>query len=163
MMARKVQVVVIAPVGVTVSVKAACDYSTLVFSSVAEFERWRVDASRSVPSTIAAVVRRALMLSSISTDRTRPAIDWLSSRSSVPTVKQLAAAWSSRRSFFRTWKADMPMSPQEFLRLVRCLHAEELLGRGVDEKEAAEMSGFGTVGVMRRALAHRQGSNGNGS
>lgn len=162
-MARKVQVVVIAPIGVTVTVNAACDHSVLVFPSVADFERWRDGASPEKTPSISAAVNRALTLSQVAPDRTRPAMEWLSSRSSVPTVKELAAAWSSRRSFFRIWKTDMPMSPHEFLHLVRCLHAEELLGGAVEEKLAAEQSGFATVGAMRRAIAQRQAKTGSDS
>lgn len=151
-MDRSVQVVVIAPVDVTVAVKTECRHSTLVFSSIAEFERWRVGHPSRGPSTIGGFVREALELSGITVDATRPAIDWLSHRHTVPTVKELAGMWSSRRSFFRAWKRDAPVSPHEFLALVRALHAESLLLHGLTEKEAVKKSGFSTPAAMRSAL-----------
>jgi AraC-like DNA-binding protein len=150
-MTRNVQVVVIAPVEVTVAVNATCRHSTIVFSSIAEFERWRVAHAR-LPATIAGFVREALILSAITVDATRPAVEWLCHRHAVPTVKELAATWSSRRSFFRAWKRDAAMSPHEFLLLVRTLHAESLLLHDITEKEAAKKSGFSTAAAMRRAL-----------
>lgn len=145
----------IAPVGVSVDVKASCRHSTVVFSSIAEFERWRAAGEVHRRPTIASYVQEALTLAGIKTDSIRPAIDWLRHRASVPTVKELAAAWSSRRSFFRAWKADAPITPREFLHFVRCLQAEDLLHRGMHEREVVKATGFRNVAEMRTALRRR--------
>lgn len=154
-MAHIARVVVIAPVGVTVTVKGSSRRSTLVFSSISEFERWRHGAAHSSP-TIAPYVQKALSLVGGKRAAIEPALDWLSRRHSAPTVKEFCASWSSRRSFFRVWKREMSVSPGEFLQLIRCLHAEALLRRGMGDREVARKIGFRTIAAMQRAIKERK-------
>jgi AraC-like DNA-binding protein len=155
-MARNVEIVVIAPVGVAVDVKTPCRHSTLVFSSIGEFERWHHGENEEDDrmSTIAPFVRKAMSLTGMTINATRPAMSWLCRRVTVPTVKELAAIWSSRRSFFRAWKEDAPVSPHEFLQLVRSLQAEELLRKGMQAGEVARKTGFRSAAVMRETMGH---------
>jgi methylphosphotriester-DNA--protein-cysteine methyltransferase len=150
-MTRTIEVVVIAPAGVSIDVKSPCRHSTLVFSSVDEFERWHRGELRPV-ETIERHVAEALERAGARVSRVRPAMDWLSRQQRVPSVKEFSARWSSRRSFFRTWKTELPLSPDAFLRLVRRLHAESLLRRGMHATEVARVTGFRTVRIMRSAL-----------
>src|SRR6185503_12321563 len=151
-MTRIANVVVIAPVGVTVTVKSPCRHHTLIFSSVQEFERWRHGGGSHAQATIAPYVRKALSMVKGTPNALGPVIDWLSRRHTTPTVKELSAAWSSRRSFFRAWKCEMTVSPRELLHLIRCLHAADLLRRGMAEREVMKKIGFRTVATLHRAL-----------
>jgi transcriptional regulator GlxA family with amidase domain len=137
--------------GVTVTVKGPDPHATLVFSSIAEFERWRHGAVYA-PATIASYVQEALSLLGGTRGAIEPALDWLSRRHSTPTVKEFCASWSSRRSFFRAWKQGMHVSPREFLNLVRCLHAEDLLRHGMADREVARKLGFRTATAMHQVI-----------
>jgi AraC-like DNA-binding protein len=79
-------------------------------------------------------------------------LDWLCRQQCAPSVKELSAHATSRRSFFRTWKRDLPVSPNDLLRLVRRLQVEDLLARGVPEREVAKVAGFQKVAAMRQFI-----------
>jgi AraC-like DNA-binding protein len=147
-MARQNEVIVIAPPEAMLEIRPADGYSTVTFASVDEFERWR----RTSRPTLARYVRQAF--ESIHGCHPRRAeLEWLCHQQRVPSVKELSFHASSRRSFFRVWKRDVPASPNEFLQLVRRLHAEDLLGRGLAEREVARVTGFRNVAAMRQAVS----------
>jgi AraC-like DNA-binding protein len=157
-MTRRVRVVVIAPAIVSVTIEGPCRHEVVAFSSIPEFERWRHGTVRA-PATIAPFVQKALsIVKGKQGEKTTVALGWLRSRHSVPTVKEFSGAWSSRRSFFRAWKDDMNVSPREFLHLIRSLYAENLLRRGMDEKDVANKIGVRSVASMHRAIAERHGA-----
>ena len=54
--------------------------------------------------------------------RTQEVIAALSRREKVPSVKEMLADCSSRRSFYRSWSEDIGEAPAEFLDRVRLLH-----------------------------------------
>lgn len=146
-MHRHNEVIVIAPPGAAVEVKSPAGYSTVVFASVEEFERWR----RTARPTLARYVRQALDAVGAASVR-RAELDWLCRQQCAPSVKELSAHATSRRSFFRTWKRDLPVSPNDLLRLVRRLQVEDLLARGVPEREVAKVAGFQRVAAMRQFI-----------
>jgi hypothetical protein len=114
-------VFVIAPDGVTVHVRKA-DIPVLRFASSAEFERWRRGSSARVEAAVDAVLgEMGIDLSSCSA-RTQEIILHLRERESVPSVKELVAGSSSRRSFYRSWSDDIREMPAVFLDRVRLRH-----------------------------------------
>ena len=114
-------VVVIAPSDVPVQVRAA-NAPVLRFESSEEFEQWsHGSAARVAAAVYAALAERNVDLASCS-PRTQEIIARLCDRPTVPSVKELFAPCSSRRSCYRSWSDDIPATPAEFLTRVRLLH-----------------------------------------
>jgi hypothetical protein len=114
-------VVVIAPSDVPVQVRAA-NAPVLRFASSEEFEQWSHGSAARVAAAVqAALAEYGVDLASCS-PRTQEIIARLCERPIVPSVKELFAACSSRRSCYRSWSDDVPVTPAEFLTRVRLLH-----------------------------------------
>lgn len=114
-------VVVIAPSDVPVQVRAP-NAPVLRFESSEEFRQW----SRGAAARVAAAVYAALDELHVDlvkcSPRTQEVIARLCERPVIPSVKELFAYGSSRRSFYRSWSEDIPETPAEFLTRVRLLH-----------------------------------------
>lgn len=111
-------VVVIAPRDVPVQVRAA-NAPVLRFESSEEFEQWSRGASERVAAAVyAALAEWSIDLESCS-QRTQEIIARLCERPTIPSVKELFAPCSSRRSCYRSWSDDIPATPAEFLTRVR--------------------------------------------
>jgi hypothetical protein len=114
-------VVVIAPSDVSVQVRAL-NAPVLRFESSEEFEQWSHGASVRVAAAVyAALAELNVELASCS-PRTQEVITKLCERPTIPSVKELFATVSSRRSCYRSWSEDIPEAPAEFLTRVRLLH-----------------------------------------
>jgi len=114
-------VVVIAPEDVPVHVRKA-DVPVLRFASPAEFERWRRGSCAGLEAAVyAALVDLGIDITACSL-RTQEVIAQLKVRETVPSVKELLAISSSRRSFYRSWTDDIGETPAAFLDRVRLLH-----------------------------------------
>ncbi len=117
----KSTVVVIAPSDVPVQVRAA-NAPVLRFESSEEFEQWsHGSAARVAAAVYAALAEWDVDLEACS-PRTQEIIARLCDRPTVPSVKELFALCSSRRSCYRSWSDDIPATPAEFLTRVRLLH-----------------------------------------
>ncbi|HYI10592.1 MAG TPA: hypothetical protein VEK57_16145 [Thermoanaerobaculia bacterium] len=115
-------VFVIAPTDVSVQVRAA-NASVLRFESSEEFEQWSHGSAAGVAVAVyAALAEWNIDLSTSCSLRTQEIIARLCERPIVPSVKELFAVCSSRRSCYRAWTEDLPVMPAEFLTRVRLLH-----------------------------------------
>jgi len=138
-------VFVIAPTDVSVQVRAT-DAPVLRFTTSAEFERWSHDSSARVAAAVyAALAELNIDLSSCS-PRTQEVIVRLCERETIPSVKELFAACSSRRSFYRSWNDDIHETPSAFLTRVRLLH---LRSSAAHDDSAAQGGTPGGSDVMR--------------
>lgn len=117
----KPTVVVIAPSDIPVHVRAP-HAPVLRFETPDEFRQW----SHGAAARVAAAVDAALAELNIEVDscspRTQEIIARLRERPTVPSVKEMFAACSSRRSCYRSWSDDIPVSPADFLTRVRLQH-----------------------------------------
>jgi hypothetical protein len=121
-------VVVIAPKDVPVQVRAA-NAPVLRFESSEEFEQWSRGASERVEAAVyAALAEGDIELASCS-PRTQEIIARLCERPTIPSVKELFASCSSRRSCYRSWSDDIPVTPAEFLTRVRLRHLRASIGQ----------------------------------
>ena len=119
----KPTVVVIAPSDVPVQVRTA-NAPVLRFESSEEFEQWsHGSAARVAAAVYAALAEWNIDLARCS-PRTQEIITRLCDRPTVPSVKELFAACSSRRSCYRSWSDDIPATPAEFLTRVRVLRLQ---------------------------------------
>jgi hypothetical protein len=125
MIARRSQpqpaVFVIASTDVPVHVRPAYG-PVLRFATSDEFERWRRNASAHVAAAVSAALAELDVDLSRCSPRTQEVLAHLSARESIPSVKELFAACSSRRSFYRSWSDDIGETPAAFLMRVRLLH-----------------------------------------
>lgn len=113
-------VVVIAPRDVPVQVRAA-NAPVLRFETSEEFEQWSHGSAAKIAAAVdAALAEWSVDLSSCS-PRTQEIIARLRERPTIPSVKELFAACSSRRSCYRSWSENIPATPVEFLTRVRLL------------------------------------------
>ncbi len=114
-------VVIIGPREIPVQVRAP-RAEVLRFDTSAEFEKWRKRSSQS----ITAAVHQALAELNVDLDacspRVQEVIAALCRRESIPSVKEMSADTSSRRSFYRSWSEDIGVSPAAFLERVRLHH-----------------------------------------
>ena len=118
---RSQTVVVIAPSHVPVQVRAA-NAPVLRFESSQEFEQWsHGSAARVAAAVYVALAEWNIDLTSRS-PRTQEIIARLCESPTIPSVKELFATCSSRRSCYRSWSEDIPVTPAEFLTRVRLLH-----------------------------------------
>ena len=128
-------VFVIAPTDVPVQVRAA-HAPVMRFSTSAEFERWsHASAARVAAAVYAALAELNVDLTSC-TPRTQEVLMRLCERETIPSVKELFAACSSRRSFYRSWNDDIRETPAAFLRRVHLLHLRTSAAR--DDSGAAQ-------------------------
>ena len=132
--------------------------AVLAFSSVDEFERWRVDHC-DADRTLRTDVEQALHELQCAIDRLpaklRRVLESLEHRTDVPALLEMTDWWPSRRSFYRTWSAHFECPPSRFLGRIRTLHAARLLQTGLPAKEVAYKAGFSSVDQMRRHVGRR--------
>lgn len=114
-------VFVIAATDVSVHVRAAAG-PVLRFATSAEFERWSHESSARIGAAVNAALDELQIEPSRCSPRTQEVLANLCERESLPSVKELFAACSSRRSFYRSWTDDIGESPAAFLMRVRLLH-----------------------------------------
>lgn len=92
------------------------------FASSDEFERWRKGSSARVQAAVYAALSELGIELDTCSPRTQEVIAALKERETVPSVKELLASCSSRRSFYRSWTDDIGETPALFLERVRLLH-----------------------------------------
>lgn len=114
-------VFVIAAMDVPVHVRAA-DAPVLRFATSAEFERWSHETSAQVSAAVDAALAELQVEASCCSPRTQEVLSRLRERETIPSVKELLAVCSSRRSFYRYWTQDIGETPAAFLTRVRLLH-----------------------------------------
>jgi len=93
-------VFVIAPTDVTVQVRAT-DAPVLRFSTSAEFQRWSRESSARVAAAVDAALAELNVEPASCSPRTQEVLAGLCAREIIPSVKEMFAACSSRRSFYR--------------------------------------------------------------
>jgi hypothetical protein len=114
-------VFVIAPENVPVDVRNT-RAPVLRFATSDEFEKWRKGSSALVEAAVyAALLDLGIDIAACS-PRTQEVIARLKERDTIPSVKELLATCSSRRSFYRSWTHDIGEAPSVFLERVRLLH-----------------------------------------
>jgi AraC-like DNA-binding protein len=130
------------------------------FATVDDFERWRASQASS-RRTIRDEIVEALREIGVAFDQLPPKLQPIFDRFArcrvVPALADLEKVSPSRRSLYRAWSCELCETPSRFLRRVRLLHAERLIGLGASNKEAAWQAGFGSVDRMRRLIAERRG------
>lgn len=114
-------VFVIAPTDVSVQIRTT-DASVLRFSTSAEFEQWSHQASARISAAVYAALAELQIDPARCSPRTQEVLAHLCERETIPSVKELFAACSSRRSFYRSWTEDVCEAPAAFLTRVRLLH-----------------------------------------
>jgi hypothetical protein len=129
-------VVVIAPSDVPVQVRAS-NAPVLRFESSAEFEQWSHGSTARVAAAVYGALAELNVDPGSCSPRTQEVIARLCERETVPSVKEMFAACSSRRSFYRSWNDDIPETPADFLIRVRLLH---LHGGALDHYAVQETS-----------------------
>jgi len=128
-------VFVIAPTDVAVQVRAT-DCPVLRFSTSAEFEQWSHQAWSRIAAAVYAALRELQIDPAQCSPRTQEVLAHLCGRERIPSVKEMFAACSSRRSFYRSWTEDVCETPAAFLTRVRLLHLRFTMERGVDSDAA---------------------------
>lgn len=114
-------VFVIAPSDVPVHVRAMGG-EVLRFATSAEFERWSRESSAQVGAAVTAALAELQIEPSRCSPRTQEVLARLCERETIPSVKELFAGCSSRRSFYRSWTEDVKERPAAFLVRVRLIH-----------------------------------------
>jgi hypothetical protein len=112
---------VIAPSDVPVQVRAA-NAPVIRFESSEEFEQWSHGSAARVAAAVHTVLAENHIDLASCSPRTQEIIGRLCERAIVPSVKELFAACSSRRSCYRSWSDDIPVAPADFLTRVRLLY-----------------------------------------
>jgi transcriptional regulator GlxA family with amidase domain len=87
--------------------------------------------------------------------KVRRLVDLIAVSRKAPSLQDLEALATSRRTFYRQWNATIGETPAAFLRRVRLTHAQKLLSEGLSRKEAAARAGFSSADRMRRNLRSR--------
>lgn len=102
------------------------------FATPAEFERWRKGSTVRVEAAVGVVLAALDIDVAACSPRTQEVIAQLKERESIPSVKELLARCSSRRSFYRSWTDDIGEAPAAFLDRVRLayLRAENVAQLG---------------------------------
>ncbi|HEX8619454.1 MAG TPA: hypothetical protein VF911_17870 [Thermoanaerobaculia bacterium] len=135
---------VIAPTDVAVQVRAA-HAPVLRFATSAEFERWSHESASRVAAAVHAALDELQIDLAACSPRTQEVIAHLCDRETIPSVKELFAACSSRRSFYRSWNKDIKETPAAFLTRVRLLHLRFSAARDL---QAAQRGTSGDSRVM---------------
>jgi hypothetical protein len=138
-------VFVIAPTDVSVQIRAA-HAPVLRFATSAEFEQWSHESSARVAAAVHAALAELNLELAACSPRTQEVLVRLCERETIPSVKELFAACSSRRSFYRSWNADVNETPAAFLTRVRLLHLRFSAER---DREAAQRGTSGDSPAMR--------------
>ncbi len=129
--------------------------SVRAFSTLEELDRWR-RSSPQLQTGISIEVARALdeagRRPSLLSAPLEILLERVAARPRVPSLRDLEQQWTSRRSFYRSWSAEIPFPPSTFLRRVRTLHAQRLLANGLTRKKAALLAGYRSVDAMRRNI-----------
>ena len=115
------QVVVIAPEDVPIHIRKP-DVPVLRFASSHEFEKWRKGSCARVEAAVRAALDDLSIDITACSPRTQEVLARLKERESVPSVKEMLATCSSRRSFYRSWTDDIGEAPAAFLDRVRLAH-----------------------------------------
>jgi Helix-turn-helix domain len=156
------EVIVVGPPDVWRSIVRTVDRQcrVLAFATLDELDRWRRSGGFEDPSIhpdlVTALLESGRHLSELPT-RLRATLERLGKETNVPALRRLENAWPSRRSFYRTWNANIETAPATFLRRVRALHAARLLANGRTKKEAALLAGYSSVDQMTRNMRRRRG------
>lgn len=124
----KPTVVVIAPSDIPLQVRAA-NAAVLRFESPEEFEQWSHASAAEVAAAVDAALAEYNIDRSSCSSRTQEILVRLCERPTIPSVKELFAACGSRRSCYRSWSEDLPVTPAEFLTRVRLLHLRAAAAR----------------------------------
>jgi hypothetical protein len=140
-------VFVIAPTDVSVHVRAT-DAPVLRFSTSAEFAQWRQQASTRITAAVYAALNELQIDTARCSPRTQEVLAHLCERETIPSVKEMFAACSSRRSFYRSWTEDICETPAAFLTRVRLLHLRSSAAHEEDS-DAAQRGTSGDSGDMR--------------
>src|SRR5437868_4964456 len=112
------------------------------FASSAEFEKWRKGSSARVEAAVDAALSALHIDPAVCSPRTQEVIASLKAREAIPSVKELLATCSSRRSFYRSWTEDIGEVPAAFLERVRLLHLRK---RVIDAAQHGTSDGSGAV------------------
>jgi transcriptional regulator GlxA family with amidase domain len=126
-------VFVIAPADLPVQVRTS-SAPVLRFATSAEFEQWRQGSAAQVATAVNAALDELKITLSACSPRTQEVIARLCERESVPSVKEMFALCSSRRSFYRSWSEDIGETPGAFLDRVRLMQL-----RAATSKRAAHV------------------------
>jgi len=125
------------------------------FSTLEELDRWR-HSPQQLQTGISVEVARALdeagRRPALLSAQLETLLERVAERPRVPPLRDLEEQWTSRRSFYRSWSAEIPFPPSTFLRRVRALHAQRLLANGLTRKKAAMLAGYRSVDAMRRNI-----------
>ena len=111
-------VFVIAPADLPVQVRTP-SAAVMRFATSAEFEQWRTGSSAHVAAAVHAALAELKIALNACSPRTQEVIARLCERERVPSVKEMFALCSSRRSFYRSWHSDIGEAPAAFLDRVR--------------------------------------------
>jgi hypothetical protein len=131
---------VIAPANVPVQVRAA-HASVRRFATSAEFEHWSHCSSARVAAAVYAALAESKIDIPSCSPRTQEVIARLCALETIPSVKELLAGCSSRRSFYRSWSDDVRETPAAFLTRVRLLHLRASSSRDDDAAQHGTRDG----------------------
>jgi hypothetical protein len=140
-------VFVIAPTDVSVHVRST-GAPVLRFSTSAEFAQWRHQASTRITAAVYAALAELEIDPAHCSPRTQEVLAHLCERETIPSVKELFAACSSRRSFYRSWTDDVCETPAAFLIRVRLRHLHSNASRD-GNNDAAQRGTSGDSRNMR--------------
>ena len=108
----------------------------LRFASSSEFERWRKGVNARVEAAVDAALSQLGVDIASCSPRTQEVVARLRERESIPSVKELLASCSSRRSFYRSWTEDIGEAPAAFLDRVRLAHLRTAQHGTPEERDA---------------------------
>jgi hypothetical protein len=154
-------VILIAPPAVAASLLKRGLFDVQYFISLEAFEAWREGGAglHDPPTPLGQRVDAALREVGINPTELPVgltlAIEWLRSRETVPHLKSLAVATSSRRSFFRNWAEVTQVRPSDFLEHLRGLYAEDLLREGARLRDVLLRTGCTSPVALQRCLEMR--------
>jgi hypothetical protein len=137
-------VFVIAPTDVSIHVRTG-DAPVLRFSSSAEFAQWSQQSSARITAAVYAALNELQIEIARCSPRTQEVLAHLCNRETIPSVKELLASCSSRRSFYRSWSDDVRETPAAFLTRVRLLHLRSSTARDDDAAQRGTLSDSHTV------------------
>lgn len=151
------EVIVVGPAEVWRTIVQSVDVGchVVAFSTLEELDRWRQNQGLEDPSIypdlVVALIEVGCRLGTLPA-KLRGVLEQTGHETNVPPLRRLEGHWPSRRSFYRTWDAHIPIAPAAFLRRVRALHARRLMANGRTKKEAALLAGYSSVDQMRRNI-----------
>lgn len=138
-------VFVIAPTDVSVHV-GSTDNLIFRFATSAEFSQWSHQSSARIATAVYAALDELKLDPANCSPRTQEVLAHLCERETIPSVKEMVAACSSRRSFYRSWSDDVRLTPAAFLTRVRLLHLmHSTMARGGDAAQGGTSAGSPAV------------------